>query len=600
MNLEETINTLRNIHRFDSTTFAFLDDKGFGEREYIKMLDIMQNIPRISFKEHIEKISPIDSQLYALSAREFTDGRYSKLVEEFNEISSEQALMRERLHVQVEHIIELTDFMSTLPEEVRPKLFRGKFTTTERETLRDIYRNFSIQDAAAIKLIDTKTKHDVVAANTWLVVKAQTLGLEGNYLRAITHFARTSADINTNAISILYTAAMSEWTSALQNLMSNIQGLGTNNLHTTMLAQTHGQYAQFTTFGYELGCILNSMSGHGREFFLEEKFMLEGKMDGATGTDVDMIASIGTAEDRAVVTNINTDPRTFYKKLIEGFGLAYSPIGNNQDTSNVEFIRMLNAMDNVGVIVQKLANDWWHYASRGLLQKRSEKGESGSSAMPQKQNPFDAESAEVLESMFSGYLTPLKHALAAYRTQGDLRRSMAMREAFHPIMLSIIAMKRLSDEIKKYTPNPIAMELEIYRDNNGLRVASSAIQSRLKAIGVEDAYDRIKELTMISSVNRLEIEEYLDSLTIREKNKITTDECNRLKEMIAASIDSRNLLSIIRSEDPYTAREGVTQVIETNKDTTRRRYLLGNAMKDGIQLLTDAVAKINRLSIYKK
>ena len=109
----------------------------------------------------------------------------------------------------------------------------------------------------------------------------------------------------------------------------------------------------------------------------------------------------------------------------------------------------------------KAATDVTIYAQRKLIAKKTTKGESGSSAMPQKANPFYAESCETLTDIANSTFPAIKKAIVAYRTQGDLRRSTAKREGFHPLQLSIIAMNRLVGELNKYEPHIVGIEKEV-------------------------------------------------------------------------------------------------------------------------------------------
>ena len=91
-------------------------------------------------------------ELTQLTAISPIDGRYRNKCERLDEYFSEYALIRYRVRVEIEYFIALCQ----LP---LPQL--SGVPTTSFEQLRDIYRNFSIDDAKRIKDIESITNHDV-------------------------------------------------------------------------------------------------------------------------------------------------------------------------------------------------------------------------------------------------------------------------------------------------------------------------------------------------------------------------------------------------------------------------------------------------------
>ena len=67
------------------------------------------------------------------------DGRYRSKIEELSEFFSEKALIKYRLLVEIEYFISLT--------EIKLNNFK-KWDIKMNESIRDIYRNFSIIDKA--------------------------------------------------------------------------------------------------------------------------------------------------------------------------------------------------------------------------------------------------------------------------------------------------------------------------------------------------------------------------------------------------------------------------------------------------------------------
>jgi adenylosuccinate lyase len=95
----------------------------------------------------------------ALTALSPLDGRYANACAPLRPWMSEFGLMRERVRVEVEWLIALSD--AGLPELTR-------FSDAARAVLRGLVTDFSTEDAQAIKDIERTTNHDVKAVEYWL------------------------------------------------------------------------------------------------------------------------------------------------------------------------------------------------------------------------------------------------------------------------------------------------------------------------------------------------------------------------------------------------------------------------------------------------
>jgi adenylosuccinate lyase len=572
---------LQEEFSFSDGSIDFLEEKGLEEENFKTIYDALQ-LPPETFQEHREKENRLEMIARRGDSQEITTGRYERYVEKFKDISSEQALVKGRLKFAVEYIITVSDTLSEQAPE--NKLVSRPFTIQEKEKLRGIYQNFTVADYIAIKEIEKKTNHDIVAANTWLAVKGQTLGLDDNLMRSITHFARTSADVNTNVIGELYSNALGEWCKTLGELVEVLKDKGEEYSNITCIAHTHGQEAQLTTLGHVYVNLAEQIKLQAENLLGENKLLIDGKIAGAIGTDVDMCAAF---------PEIDWQPT--YKNLVENiFGLRYVELGNDQDSSNSRVFQSLDAMVNVGTILEKAATDVWLQASRKQISKKTKKGESGSSAMPQKTNPFFAEGCEALMEISSSVITPIKKLLGSYRDQGDLRRSITKREMFHPIMLSVIGIRRLISEISKYTPNQLALETTIYED--GVKVISSAVQTYLRSRGVSDAYDRLKDLTMTPNVQYSQIENYINGLT--ENGKLSKEEGDTVSGMFESVMDTRNLRKRLRRSDENMRDTVLRSIYKTNSNVKSRAKLLGNALKNTSMMIENANQTIKRLNRY--
>jgi len=97
--------------------------------------------------------------LTELTAISPVDGRYRNKCERLDEYFSEYALIRYRVKVEIEYFIALCEIPL------------GPLATVNHDvfvSLRDIYKNFTVNYAARIKEIESVTNHDVKAVEYFL------------------------------------------------------------------------------------------------------------------------------------------------------------------------------------------------------------------------------------------------------------------------------------------------------------------------------------------------------------------------------------------------------------------------------------------------
>ena len=98
--------------------------------------------------------------LTAFTALSPLDGRYEKKVAHLREFFSEFALIKYRVHVEIEWLIALG------AEDALPEIQR--FSVATVTVLRERAKNFAVTDAERVKAIEATTNHDVKAVEYWL------------------------------------------------------------------------------------------------------------------------------------------------------------------------------------------------------------------------------------------------------------------------------------------------------------------------------------------------------------------------------------------------------------------------------------------------
>ena len=210
------------------------------------------------------------SILTELNAVSPIDGRYRSKTKSLAQYFSEGALIKYRVLVEIEYFISLCEIPLPQLQTVDKDIF---------ENLRNIYKNFSNQDALWIKETEKTTNHDVKAVEYFIKEKFEALGL--SQYKEFIHFGLTSQDINNTAIPLSTKEAFQEvYLKLLIELISKLKDLSIEWRNIPMLARTHGQPASPTRLGKEIGVFVERLEEQMRLLF---NIPFAAKFGGATG-----------------------------------------------------------------------------------------------------------------------------------------------------------------------------------------------------------------------------------------------------------------------------------------------------------------------------
>ena len=209
----------------------------------------------------------IFSTLTAISP---VDGRYRNKAENLAAYFSEYALIKYRVQVEIEYFITLSEFLPQL---------RALTTGENKEALRKIYREFSVEDATRIKEIESVTNHDVKAVEYFIKEKFDLLSLQ-EYKEFI-HFGLTSQDINNTSVPLSIKDALNEvYFPGLQEVIDMVKKDAEDWADVPMLAKTHGQPASPTRLGKEVMVFVYRLE---QQVKLLKATPVSAKFGGATG-----------------------------------------------------------------------------------------------------------------------------------------------------------------------------------------------------------------------------------------------------------------------------------------------------------------------------
>ena len=418
------------------------------------------------------------------------DGRYHSKTKAIQPYYSEYGLIRYRVLVEVEYFLALT----AIP---LPSL--ADFPSDCVEPLRDLYRNFSEEDALWIKETEKTTNHDVKAVEYFLKEKMIQMGLE-KYLEFI-HFGLTSQDINNTAIPLSLKDGIEQvYTPMLDELIGKIKELENKWKDIPMLARTHGQAASPTRLGKELKVFRERLEIQKNTL---NNVPFSAKFGGATGNF-----------NAHHVAYPEMDWVSFSNQFVnETLGLHRS-----QTTTQIEHYdhtaSLFDALKRINTILLDLDRDIWTYVSMDYFKQKLKAGEIGSSAMPHKVNPIDFENSEGNLGIANALFEHLASKLPLSRLQRDLTDSTVLRTIGVPLAHTLIAFQSTLKGLDKLVLNEAAISQEL---ENNWAVVAEAIQTVLRREGFEKPYEALKGLTRThDKVTQTSVHEFIDVLDISQ------------------------------------------------------------------------------------
>lgn len=429
----------------------------------------------------------------SLNAISPIDGRYRRQVDMLGANFSEAALIRYRVRVEIEYFIALCE----LP---LPQL--ASFDKSLYSQLRDIYKNFTDDDALEVKEIEKTTNHDVKAVEYFIKRRFDKFGIQD--YKEFVHFGLTSQDINNTSVPLSLKESHEEtYMPMLKKILSLIEEKAYEWKDIPMLAHTHGQPASPTTLGKEMMVFAYRLKRQ-MEYF--DSIPFSAKFGGATGN---------------LNAHIVAYPEIDWVAFANNFVANSLGLERQQYTTQIEnYDNMAAYYDNckrINVILIDLCRDIWSYVSMEYFKQKIKEGEVGSSAMPHKVNPIDFENAEGNLGIANAVFEHLSHKLPISRLQRDLTDSTVSRNVGVPIAHSLIAFKSIEKGIGKLLLNEAAIERDL---ENNWPVVAEAIQTILRSIGYPNPYETLKNLTRTNTkVNAETIATFIDTLDVDDAMK---------------------------------------------------------------------------------
>lgn len=438
-------------------------------------------------------------QLTSLTAISPVDGRYRSKCEALDRYFSEFALIRYRVKVEVEYFVALAEL--PLPQ-LAPLTDAADKGASVFESLRNIYKEFSLDDARRIKEIESVTNHDVKAVEYFLKEKFDLLGL-AQYKEFI-HFGLTSQDINNTSVPMSVKDALNDvFIPALEELIATLGVYAEEWKDIPMLARTHGQPATPTRLGKEVEVFVYRLKG---QLELLRAVPVSGKFGGATGNmNAHHVAYPGIDW-----------PEFGNRFLADRLGIQREE--RTTQISNYDNLAALfDALKRINTIIIDLDRDFWQYISMEYFKQKIKAGEVGSSAMPHKVNPIDYENSEGNLGIANAIYGHLAAKLPISRQQRDLTDSTVLRNVGVPMAHSLIAIASTMKGLGKLLLNEDAVRADL---DHRWNVLAEAIQTVLRREGYDHPYETLKALTRTNAeVTQQSLADFIATLDVREDVK---------------------------------------------------------------------------------
>ena len=433
-------------------------------------------------------------KLDALTAVSPIDGRYRSKTEGLAPFFSEYALIKYRVRVEIEYFITLCELPLPQLESFDKSLF---------ETLRDVYRNFTEEDAQRVKDIEKVTNHDVKAVEYFIKEKLDAIGNFEEYKEFI-HFGLTSQDINNTSVPLSIKDALNEvYYPLVEELIAQLREYAEEWANVSMLAKTHGQPASPTRLGKEVMVFVYRLE---EQLSVLKSCKITAKFGGATGNyNAHRVAYPGY------------DWKEFGNKFVsEKLGLEreqWTTQISNYDNLGAIF----DAMKRINTIIIDLDRDFWMYVSMEYFKQKIKAGEVGSSAMPHKVNPIDFENSEGNLGIANAILEHLSNKLPVSRLQRDLTDSTVLRNVGVPMGHAVISIQSTLKGLRKLLLNVDAINSDL---DNCWAVCAEGIQTVLRREAYPNPYEALKALTRTNEAITAEsIANFIEGLDVSESVK---------------------------------------------------------------------------------
>ncbi|MDL1901329.1 adenylosuccinate lyase [Anaerolineae bacterium CFX9] len=407
------------------------------------------------------------------------------------------------------------------------------------EQLADLEANQHGVDMARAEAIEAEIHHDLMAEVRTYAEQCKTGG-------AIIHLGATSADIEDNADAIRLRESLDLLLSRLRDLLLVFARRIEDEADTVIMAFTHLQPAEPTTLGYRLALYGQDLLEDWRTL-TQLRASIRGKgIKGAVGTSAsftELLAETQAASsdlENAILSELN----------LASFLIASQTYPRKQDW------RVLSALSGVAASLNKFAFDLRLLQSPviGEWQEPFGKAQVGSSAMPFKRNPINAEKTNSLARLIQSLASVAWDNAALSLLERTLDDSANRREILPVAFLAV-------DELLIVTTRLL----------DKMRIDRDAVARNNERYGLFAALERVMMSVVKAGADRQHIHEHLRELSLRAWEVVTSGGSNPLRELVTQSPTLLN----------YRSTETLASLLDVSGyvgDAPRRARMLAQAI----------------------
>lgn len=303
-----------------------------------------------------------------------------------NAIWSTQAKYEKWKEVEIA-IVEAHVYFGTVPHEAY-------------ETIRQ-KASFDLDRCAEI---EKETRHDLMAFVRNL---SENVGEMGRYI----HMGVTSYDVIDTALGMMLRDSCTALIESATKLGLEIRRLALDHIHTPTIGRTHGIHAEPITFGFKCANWYAELHRNIERLEQVKKEISVGTVSGAVG-----IHAITSPELEAFVCS--------------RLGLEPDPV-STQIINRDRHANMLNVLALMGAGLERIATELRNLQRTEILevQEAFAQGQTGSSAMPHKRNPWNSETVCGLARLLRANSHAMLESVATWHER-DLTNSSLERIIF--------------------------------------------------------------------------------------------------------------------------------------------------------------------------
>jgi len=311
--------------------------------------------------------------------------------------------------------------------------------------------------------IEQETRHDLMAFVRNL---SENTGPQGRYI----HFGVTSYDVIDTALGVMLRDSADVLLDSCRELQSEIARLATEHADTPCIGRTHGIHAEPITFGFKCANWHAELTRNIERLRLARENIAVGKVSGAVGVH----AITSPALESRVCELLGLKPDAASTQII-----------NRDRHSN-----FLNVLALLGAGLERIATELRNLQRTEILevQEAFAKGQTGSSAMPHKRNPWNSETVCGLARLLRANAHAMLESVATWHER-DLTNSSLERIIFpDSCQLADFCVHRLTSILEGLVVFPDNMKANLRK--MGDLVFSEHVMIALigKGMSREDAY----------------------------------------------------------------------------------------------------------------